>query len=47
VHKKFNPAPVLGLGYGDLKVIEAHILLAAVANGLPAEPDFQSKCEVV
>jgi hypothetical protein len=36
----------LGLGYDDLKVIEAHTFLTAVASGIPAEPNFKSACDV-
>jgi predicted dehydrogenase len=45
-HAQFNPAPGLGLGYDDLKVIEAHTFLTSVASGTPAEPDFRSACDV-
>jgi predicted dehydrogenase len=45
-HRQFNPAPGVGLGYDDLKVIEAYTFLTAVATGVPAEPDFKSACEV-
>jgi predicted dehydrogenase len=45
-HRQFNPAPGLGLGYDDLKVIEAHTFLTAVATGVPAEPNFKSACDV-
>ncbi len=45
-HKQFNPAPGLGLGYEDLKVIEAHTFLTSVAGGAPAEPNIKSACDV-
>jgi predicted dehydrogenase len=45
-HKYFNPAWGLGLGYDDLKAIEAHTFLGAVASGTRAEPDFKSACDV-
>jgi predicted dehydrogenase len=45
-YRRFNPAPAAGLSYDDLKVIEAHTFLTAVASGTPAEPGFKSACEV-
>ncbi|MCZ6680533.1 MAG: Gfo/Idh/MocA family oxidoreductase [Candidatus Poribacteria bacterium] len=39
-HADFNPGPGLGLGYNDLKVIEAHQFLQSVANGKQGEPGF-------
>jgi predicted dehydrogenase len=45
-HGAFNPAPGLGLGYEDLKVIEMHTFLAAIASGTPAAPDFTAAAEV-
>ena len=36
----FHPIPGIGLGYNDQKIIEARELIAAVAEGRPAEPDF-------
>jgi predicted dehydrogenase len=45
-HRQFNPAPGLGLGYDDLKVIEAHTFLTSVASGTSAEPNFKSACAV-
>jgi predicted dehydrogenase len=45
-HRQFNPAPGLGLGYDDLKVIEAHTFLTSIASARRAEPDFKSACDV-
>ena len=39
-YARFCPAPGHGLGINDLKVIEIHRLLAAVAGGEPFTPDF-------
>jgi predicted dehydrogenase len=45
-HRQFNPAPAAGLGYDDLKVIEAYTFLSSVASGRRAEPDFASARDV-
>jgi predicted dehydrogenase len=45
-HKHFNPAWGLGLGYDDLKAIEAHTFLTSIAGGVAAEPNFKSACDV-
>jgi predicted dehydrogenase len=45
-HRQFNPAWGLGLGYDDLKVIEAFTFLSSVAERVRAEPDFKSACDV-
>jgi predicted dehydrogenase len=45
-HRQFNPAWGLGLGYDDLKVIEAHAFLSSIAGGTRAEPDFRSAADV-
>ena len=37
---KFCPAPGHGLGFNDLKTIELANLLQAIADGVPAYPDF-------
>ncbi|MGH6913737.1 MAG: Gfo/Idh/MocA family protein [Geminicoccales bacterium] len=42
----FHPIPGIGLGYNDQKIIEAREILAAVAEGRPAEPDFAFGHEV-
>jgi predicted dehydrogenase len=45
-HAHFNPAWGLGLGYDDLKVIEAHTFLGAIAGDIPAEPSFKAAFDV-
>jgi predicted dehydrogenase len=45
-HNRFNPAWGCGLGYDDLKVIEAYNFLLGVATGQPTEPDFGAACNV-
>jgi predicted dehydrogenase len=42
----FHPIPGIGLGYNDQKIIEAREIVAAVAEGRPAEPDFAFGHEV-
>ena len=37
----FHPIPGIGLGYNDQKIIEARELICAIAEGRPAEPDFE------
>ena len=39
-HANFNPGPAVGLGYDDLKVIEAHEFLRSIATGRQGEPGF-------
>ena len=39
-HANFNPGPAVGLGYDDLKVIEAHEFLRSIATGKQGEPGF-------
>ena len=39
-HRHFNPAWGTGLGYDDLKVIEAYNFLTSVASGKQGEPGF-------
>lgn len=39
-HMNFNPAPGSGLGYDDLKVIEAYQFLKAVSTDMPGSPSF-------
>src|SRR5258708_8459931 len=39
-HVNFNPAPGTGLGYNDLKTIEAYQFLKSVADGKQGEPGF-------
>jgi predicted dehydrogenase len=45
-HAHFNPAPANGLGYDDLKVIEANQFLKSVADGQQGEPGFQEALAV-
>lgn len=40
-HGRFNPAWGLNLGYDDLKVIEAHQFLTAIATGVQGEPGLK------
>jgi predicted dehydrogenase len=39
-HGRFNPGPGLGIGYEDLKVIEAYEFLKSVAEGKQGTPGF-------
>jgi predicted dehydrogenase len=39
-HHNFNPGPAVGLGYNDLKVIEAHQFLKSVVDGRQGQPGF-------
>jgi predicted dehydrogenase len=39
-HDRFNPGPAMGLGYDDLKVIEAHQFLQSVLHGEQQQPGF-------
>lgn len=45
-HANFNPAPATGLGYDDLKVIEAFQFLKAVAEDRQGEPSFRAALAV-
>ena len=45
-HANFNPAPANGLGYEDLKVIEAYQFLKSIADGKPGEPGFREAVAV-
>jgi hypothetical protein len=45
-HANFNPAPANGLGYEDLKVIEAHQFLKSIAEDKPGEPGFREALAV-
>jgi len=45
-HSRFNPAAGTGLGYDDLKTIEAHQFLKAVAEKRQAEPGFAEAVRV-
>lgn len=39
-HANFNPGPAVGLGYNDLKTIEAHQFLKSVVEGKQSAPGF-------
>jgi predicted dehydrogenase len=39
-HARFNPAAGTGLGYDDLKTIEAHHFLKSIAEKRQGEPGF-------
>jgi predicted dehydrogenase len=45
-HAHFNPGPGIGLGYDDLKTIEAYQFLKAVATGQQGEPGFSEALAV-
>jgi predicted dehydrogenase len=45
-HANFNPAPANGLGYDDLKAIEASRFLQSIAEGRQAEPGFREALAV-
>lgn len=45
-HAQFNPAPATGLGYDDLKVIEAYQFLRSIADGRPGEASFAAALAV-
>lgn len=45
-HSRFNPAWGTGLGYDDLKVIEAFKFLESVVTGVPAEPGLAAAARV-
>ena len=42
----FLPAPAHGLGFNDLKTIELHSFLKAIAEGRSMSPDFGEAAEV-
>ena len=46
-HGRFVPGAANGIGYEELKVIEAYEFLSAVARGEPARPNFTDALEVV
>ena len=46
-HGHFVPGAANGIGYEELKVIEAYEFLSAVARGEPARPNFADALEVV
>ncbi len=39
-HGRFNPAPATGIGYNDLKTIEAYQFLKSIAEGQQGSPGF-------
>ncbi|NIR27195.1 MAG: hypothetical protein GWN77_09590 [Gammaproteobacteria bacterium] len=39
-HDRFNPGPGLGIGYEDLKVIEAYQFLKSIVDGKQGQPGF-------
>lgn len=45
-HAQFNPAPATGLGYDDLKVIEAYQFLKSIAEGRLGEASFSAALAV-
>jgi predicted dehydrogenase len=42
----FEPGPAISMGYGDLKVIEAHLFLESVVDGTQREPGVREMLEV-
>jgi len=45
-HRSFNPGWAVGLGFDDLKVIEAAQFLHAVVTGVPGSPSFEDAAAV-
>ena len=45
-HAAFNPGPGVGLGYEDLKVIEAYQFLKSIRDGCQGEPAFREALAV-
>lgn len=45
-HARFNPAPGTGLGYDDLKVIEAYHFLQSISRGQLGAPSFSEALAV-
>lgn len=39
-HERFNPGPGLGIGYEDLKIIEAYQFLKSIVDGKQGQPGF-------
>lgn len=39
-HARFNPGPGIGIGYEDLKAIEAHNFLKSIVDDTPGHPNF-------
>ena len=46
VTANFNPGPGIGLGYDDLKTIEAYQFLKSVAEGQQGQPGFEEALAV-
>ena len=46
LHADFNPGPAVGLGYDDLKTIEAYQFLQAIHAGRQANPGFREAAAV-
>jgi predicted dehydrogenase len=45
-HANFNPGPGVGLGYEDLKTIEAYHFLKSIADARQSEPGFREALNV-
>lgn len=45
-HSHFNPGPSVGLGYDDLKIIEAYQFLSAIRDGKQGVPGFREAAAV-
>ena len=45
-HSDFNPGPGVGLGYDDLKTIEAYQFLQAIYTGKQGNPSFREAAAV-
>jgi len=45
-HAAFNPAAATGLGYDDLKLIEAYQFLKSIQNNQPNQPGFEEAVAV-
>jgi predicted dehydrogenase len=45
-HSAFNPGWGVGIGFDDLKVIEAAEFLTAIATGIPSAPSFEDAAAV-
>lgn len=45
-HSHFNPGPGVGLGYDDLKIIEAYQFLSAIRDGKQGVPGFREAAAV-
>ncbi len=45
-HGRFNPGPGVGMGYEDLKIIEAHQFLQCIATGRQGQPGLEEALAV-